>query len=116
VVKTTDHTATALDGAGPASPAGRDEEDVVAMAAWRPGMAIEAALRQQTVTLRMPVVGRVTLPGRDHLIWYTVLAAFVAFEAIEWPAALLLAVAKALSDSTHHQVLRGFGEALEAGV
>jgi hypothetical protein len=83
---------------------------------WRPGMAVDAALRHQTVTLTVPVIGRVTLPGRAHLIWYAGVGTLAVFEVIEWPIAFLMGVAKALSDSRHHEVLREFGNALEAGV
>ena len=100
-------TATAEAAAVPADAPG------VPLASWRPGMAIEAALRHQTVTLRVPLVGPVTLPSRAHLIWYGGVAAFVALEIVEWPTALLMACAKALSDSQHHQVLREVGDALE---
>jgi len=109
--------------AGPAAPApdevtvGLVEEEVmvVPVTAWRPGMAIEAALRHQTVMVRMPVVGSVTLPNRAHLVWYAGLLALTAVEIIEWPTALLMGLAKGLSDSQHHQLLRELGDALEAG-
>lgn len=77
---------------------------------------MEAALRQEVLTLDVPLIGHVTLPGREHLLWYAGVATFAALEIIEWPVALLMAGAKALSDSHHHAVLREFGQALEAGV
>jgi hypothetical protein len=97
-------------------PATGDEGRVVPVTAWRPGMAVEAALRRQTVTVVMPVVGEVTLLKPAHLVWYAGVTAFAALELIEWPTALLLVLAKALSDSEHHAFLRDCGEALEACV
>jgi hypothetical protein len=78
-------------------------------------MAFEAAFRRETVTVQVPLLGRVTLPSGPHLAWYAGVMALVAVEVIEWPAALLMAVAKALADSRHHQLLQEFGEALESG-
>lgn len=94
-----------------------DDQDgiVLPLSAWRPGRAVEAALRHEVVTLNVPLVGRVTLPGRDHLVWYAGLATFAALEIVDWPVALLMAAAKALSDSHHHELLREFGAALETG-
>jgi hypothetical protein len=96
-----------------ASPAGGEE--VIALTAWRPGFGIRAALRHDLATVNLPVVGPVALPGFAHLAWYAGVAALVTLEIVEPPVAALMVVAKALSDSRHHEVLRSFGEAVEAG-
>jgi hypothetical protein len=92
-----------------------DDGLVVPLMAWHPGMALQAACRRQTVTLQLPLVGKVTLPSGPHLAWYAGVMALAAVEVVEWPAALLMAVAKALADSRHHELLREFGDALESG-
>ena len=61
----------------------------------------------------LPLVGDVTLPPPQHLVWYAGVAALVAVECVEWPVALLLATGKALADNRHSAVLREFGDALE---
>lgn len=88
---------------------------VIPFTAWRPGAAIEAAVRQQTVTVNLPVVGPVTLPSGPHMAWYAGVATLAVLEVVEWPIAILMVTAKALSDSSHHQLLSQFGDALEQG-
>jgi hypothetical protein len=61
----------------------------------------------------LPVVGEVSLPPPQHLVWYAGVAALVALECVEWPVALLLATGKALADNRHSAVIREFGDALE---
>jgi hypothetical protein len=64
-------------------------------------------------TLSLPVVGDVSLPPPEHLVWYAGVAALVALECVEWPVALLLATGKVLADNRHSAALREFGDALE---
>ena len=92
-----------------------DDGLVVPLLAWHPGMALQAAYRRQTVTVQVPLVGKVTLPSAPHLAWYAGVMALTAVEVVEWPAALLMVLAKALADSRHHELLREFGDALESG-
>ncbi len=93
-----------------------DREEVIALGAWRPGFAIRAALRHDLATVNLPVVGPVTLPGFVHLAWYGGVAGLVVLEIVEPPLAALMILAKALTDSRHHEVLRSLGEAVESGV
>jgi hypothetical protein len=108
-------TAVPAGSPGPAVPLAGGEE-AIALRAWRPGFGIRAALRHDVATVNVPVVGPVTLPGFAHLAWYAGVAALVTLEIVEPPVAALMVVAKALSDSRHHEVLRSFGEVVEAGV
>lgn len=91
-------------------------ETTIPLNAWRPGFGIEAALRHELATVNVPVVGPVTLPGLAHLAWYTGVAALVVVEIVEWPVAALMIVGKALADSSHHELVRAFGEAVNEGV
>lgn len=96
---------------------GSDEKRsvVIPFTSWRPGAAIEAAVRHETVTVTLPLVGPVTLPSGPHMAWYAGVATLAVLEIVEWPVAILMATAKALADSRHHRLLSEFGEALEEG-
>jgi hypothetical protein len=76
--------------------------------------AAAAAHQRESIGLRLPVVGQVRLPPAEHLAWYAGVAAMAAFEIVEWPLALVLAVGKALADSHSNALVQGFGEALES--
>jgi hypothetical protein len=76
--------------------------------------AHEAATRN-SIQLRMPVIGAMTLPPPQHLAFYGGLAALAAVEIIEWPVAVALGIGKALADQHSNHALEDFGEALEAG-
>jgi hypothetical protein len=68
---------------------------------------------RQGPAVRLPVVGRVTLPPAEHLVWYGAVAALTAIELIDWPVAVLVAIGKALADNRHSTTLQNVGEALE---
>ena len=95
--------------------ADNDTSIVIPFTAWRPGTAIRAAVRQQTVTVNLPLVGPVTLPSAPHMAWYAGVATLAVLEVVEWPVAIVMVTAKALADSTHHQLVSQFGQALEKG-
>lgn len=61
----------------------------------------------------VPVVGTITLPPPEHLIWYGATFTLAALELIDWPIAVLVAVGKALADNRHNQTLENVGDALE---
>jgi hypothetical protein len=46
--------------------------------------------------LQLPVVGRVPIPRPDQLAFYGALAALVAVEMVDWPAAVAIGVGHAL--------------------
>jgi hypothetical protein len=46
--------------------------------------------------LQLPVVGRVPIPRPDQLAFYGALAALVAVELVEWPAAVAIGVGHAI--------------------
>ncbi|MEV0637175.1 hypothetical protein AB0I77_19915 [Streptomyces sp. NPDC050619] len=77
-----------------------------------PGAAAEHAVAHNAVTL--DVFGaRLELLPPEQLAFIAGLGALAAFEILEWPVALVLAVGHQLAHSHHGRVLREFGEALE---
>ncbi len=75
--------------------------------------AAEKAVDGNVTKLSLPLVGRVTLPPVDHMVWYLGVGVLTGAELIEWPVALALAVGKALADNRTHRTVQSFGEALE---
>jgi hypothetical protein len=49
------------------------------------------------------------------MAWYAGVATLAVLEVVEWPVAIVMVTAKALADSTHHQLVSQFGQALEKG-
>jgi hypothetical protein len=47
--------------------------------------------------------------------WYAGLAVMAAFEIIEWPLAIVMALGHEIAHRAHDQALRDFCEGLEAG-
>ena len=86
--------------------------DVVALGDGA-SVAAGEAVDSNVTMLRLPVVGRVSLPPVDHLVWYGGVAVLTAVEMIEWPIALVLVVGRVLADNRTHRTVRAFGEALE---
>ncbi|MHB8512096.1 MAG: hypothetical protein ACYDCC_07920 [Actinomycetota bacterium] len=64
-------------------------------------------------TIELPIVGEVTLPPPQHLIWYGAVFTLAALEVIEWPLAVVLALGHALIDHSHTNALKDIGEAIE---
>jgi hypothetical protein len=76
------------------------------------GTAADRAVAHHTVTL--DVFGaRVELLPPEQLAFLAGVGVLAAFEILEWPVALVLAVGHQLAHSHHGRVLREFGEALE---
>jgi hypothetical protein len=63
--------------------------------------------------VRLPVVGEVTLPHPDTLVYYAGIGVLVALELVEWPIALIVSTGHLMADRHHRSVIRGLGEALE---
>lgn len=104
------------------SPAGKTEGGRPSSPAERPGSdrpnraAADQAVSSQSPSLRLPALGRVSLPPGKHLAWYVGVGALAVAEVIEWPVALVLALGKALADNRSSQTIQEFGEALDEGV
>jgi hypothetical protein len=63
--------------------------------------------------VRVPVLGRVTLPPPERLVYYGALGLLAVFELVEWPIALVIGTGHLLADQAHRRMVRGLGEALE---
>jgi hypothetical protein len=64
-------------------------------------------------SLRLPILGEVTLPPPEHSAWYVAMGALTVLELVDWPIAALVTAGKALADNRHNQTLQNVGEALE---
>jgi hypothetical protein len=72
-----------------------------------------ASMIWKHVRLRIPGVGSVRLPSVDRLIFYAALGVLAAFEIIDWPIALIVAVGHLLAAQHQSRLGRRLGEALE---
>lgn len=75
--------------------------------------ALLRAIEKNTVTVALPVVGRLRLPPRDALAWYGGLATLVLLGVMEWPVAAAIGIGHLLTQQHHLRLLHDFGEALE---
>ncbi|MFF3437404.1 hypothetical protein [Streptosporangium sp. NPDC002721] len=64
--------------------------------------------------ITVPVIGTLSLPTPDRLVFYGVLGALGAFGVIEWPVALVVGVGHYLSEQRVFPALRQAGLAAEA--
>jgi hypothetical protein len=67
------------------------------------------------MAVRLPLVGTVSLPRPEHLLYYGSVGVLAALETIDWPIALLVATGHALSQQRHSRALQELGEGLEEG-
>ncbi|GAA4587438.1 hypothetical protein GCM10023194_36330 [Planotetraspora phitsanulokensis] len=66
----------------------------------------------QRVTL--PLVGAVTVPPPDRLVFYAVLGLLGVMEIVEWPIVLIVGAGHFLAEQHRYPVLMQLGEAAEA--
>lgn len=74
--------------------------------------AAERVLSGDAVTVSLGGL-RIELPPRDQLAYLVGLGLLTAFDVIEWPVALAIAVGHELARSSRGKTLREFGDALE---
>lgn len=58
--------------------------------------ASDVVKRAQRFSVRIPVVGQVTVPPPDQLAFYGVLAVLAGVGAVEWPVAVAIGVGQAV--------------------
>jgi hypothetical protein len=58
--------------------------------------ASQLVARAKKFSVRLPVVGKVTVPPPDQLAFFGVLGALAAVELIDWPVALAIGVGEAV--------------------
>jgi hypothetical protein len=76
-------------------------------------VAAEQAVRQNSLEIRVPIVGEVHLPPAEDVVFIGGVAVLAVVGLVEWPMAVLLGVAHGLATNRHNKMLRAFGEALE---
>ncbi|MBB5133358.1 hypothetical protein HNP84_003084 [Thermocatellispora tengchongensis] len=81
------------------------------MAATSAAAAVTAGGRRE---VRLPLIGSVTVPPPDRLVFYAALGALAALEIIDWPVALVVGAGHFLAEQHRSQILRELGEAAEA--
>lgn len=64
-------------------------------------------------TLELPVLGPVTLPPPNRLIYYAGLGFLAVLEVVEWPVALIVGAGHMLADQRHWHAAQEMGEAME---
>ena len=67
----------------------------------------------QGTRLDVPVLGTVTLPCRDQLVFFSGLGLLAVVGMIEWPVAAVVGAGHLLAARRNNRALREFGEALE---
>lgn len=63
--------------------------------------------------LEVPVLGTVTLPPRDQLVFLGGLVALAVVGIIDWPVAAVVGVGHLLAAKRRNEALRDVGEAME---
>ena len=58
--------------------------------------AAELVKRAEKFSVRLPIVGKVSVPPPDQLAFYGVLGLLAAVEVIDWPVALAIGVGQAV--------------------
>jgi len=94
------------DAAGRAAPS-RPVEHAV--------LAAEQAVRHNSLYLRLPVLGQLTLPAPEQVAFIGGVAVLAVIGVVEWPVAALLGIGHGLATQAHRKMVRALGEALEAG-
>ncbi|GII34319.1 hypothetical protein [Planotetraspora mira] len=84
----------------------------VGRARSRPRKERQEQHEEQCVTL--PLIGEVTMPPRDHLVFYAVLGLVGVLEIIEWPLVLIVGGGHFLSQQQRSPILQQAGEAASA--
>jgi hypothetical protein len=70
-------------------------------------------VRRNSLRVRVPIVGQVTVPVED-LAFLGGVATLAVVGVLEWPIALLLGVGHSLATAKHSKTVNAFGQALEA--
>jgi hypothetical protein len=78
-------------------------------------LAAEQAVQRNSLFLRVPVIGEVTLPPPEQVAFIGGVVVLAAIGVLEWPVAAILGIGHGLATQAHRKMIRGLGEALEAG-
>ncbi|GAA4192199.1 hypothetical protein GCM10022252_33200 [Streptosporangium oxazolinicum] len=72
------------------------------------------ANEEQPSHITVPVIGTLTVPPPDRLVFYGVLGVLGALGVIEWPVAFVVGLGHYLSEQRRSPALRQAGQAAEA--
>jgi len=78
-------------------------------------LAAEQALRRNSLFLRIPVLGALTLPAPEQVAFIGGVAVVAVIGLLDWPVAVLLVIGHGVATQSHRKMVRALGEALEAG-
>ena len=78
-------------------------------------LAAEQAVRSNSLYLRLPVLGELTLPAPEQVAFIGGVAALAVIGVLEWPVAAFLVIGHGVATHAHRKMVRALGEALEAG-
>jgi hypothetical protein len=65
--------------------------------------------------VRLPGLGRITLPDRTGLLWYAGVGAMAAAEIVEWPIAALVVGTHFIENNSHNRDIQELAEGITAG-
>jgi hypothetical protein len=75
--------------------------------------AADHAAAKNSTRVTLPVLGQVTLPPKDQLVFLAGLAGLAIAEIVEWPVAVAVGAGHILAHNRSSKTVRDFGEALE---
>ncbi|GAA4223368.1 hypothetical protein FHR32_001244 [Streptosporangium album] len=78
------------------------------------GRTADRAGERERTRISVPVLGELTLPPPDLLVFYAALGVLGALEIIEWPVVLVVGIGHLLAEQHHARVLQAIGQAAEA--
>jgi len=70
---------------------------------------------KESVTLPVPLLGRVELPSREQLVFLGGIGLLAVVGTLDWPVAVILGLGHTLASQHHNKALEEFGEALDEG-
>jgi hypothetical protein len=76
-------------------------------------LAVEQAVQRHSVQVHMPILGEVTLPPVDELVFIGGILSLAVVGIMEWPVAIVLSAGHVLASHSHRTLIRTFGEVME---
>ena len=75
--------------------------------------SMERLRRGQTLTVKLPGLGRVKIPHPEELAYCGGVAVLAALDIIEWPVAVVIAAGHILASNSQDRFAQELGEAFE---
>ena len=75
--------------------------------------AADQATAKNSTRVTLPVLGQVTLPSKDQLVFLAGLGGLAIAGIVEWPVAAAVGAGHLLAQTRNSKTLRDFGDALE---